>query len=70
MVVPPRILSARVPSDLVHALDGVARGRGITRNALIRRSLEAAVEGRVTLLSEEEERDRKVRRLLEVTCDH
>jgi len=54
-----KVLSAKVPEELIAGIDAAAEARGVTRNRLVREVLEAAVDGRVTFLAEEEERSRR-----------
>ncbi len=49
---PDRIASAKVPETLLEAVDQAARQRGLTRNAYMRRALEAATDGTLELQSD------------------
>ena len=48
---PDRIASAKIPEALLEAVDKAARQRGLTRNAYMRRALEAATDGTLELQS-------------------
>jgi len=51
-----RIASAKVPQALLEAVDEAARRRGLTRNAYVRRALEAANDGTLAIQSDESRR--------------
>jgi len=48
-----RIASASIPESLLEAVDAAASDAGLTRNAYMRRVLEAATDGQLRLQSEE-----------------
>ena len=50
---PHRIASAKIPEALLEAVDQAARHRGLTRNAYVRRALEAATDGTLELQSDD-----------------
>ncbi len=50
---PHRIASAKIPEALLEAVDEAARQRGLTRNAYVRRALEAATDGTLALQSDD-----------------
>ena len=50
---PHRIASAKIPEALLEAVDVAARRRGLTRNAYMRRALEAATDGTLELQSDD-----------------
>jgi predicted DNA-binding protein len=56
-----RVLTAKVPAELIDRADALARRRGVTRNRLVREALEAAVDGRVTFLSPKEREAQEIR---------
>ena len=49
---PDRIASAKIPEALLEAVDESAKRRGLTRNAYMRRALEAATDGTLELQSD------------------
>ena len=60
-----RVLTAKLPEELVVALDAVASGRDTSRNAVVREALEALVEGRISALTPEATTARRISRSLE-----
>lgn len=61
-----RVLSAKIPEELIAGIDAAAEARGVTRNRLVREALEAVIEGRVDFLTEEEQLSRRRRARLDV----
>lgn len=59
--VPQRVLTTKLPVDLVGRLGVVAAERGVTRNRLVRDALEAVVDGRVAPLYGEDRERQEVR---------
>jgi hypothetical protein len=51
--VPNRIASAKIPEAMLEAVGKPARQRGLTRNAYMRRALEAATDGTLELKSDD-----------------
>ncbi len=64
---PPRqrVLSAKLPAELIDALDEEATRQGTSRNALVRRALEQAVAGDLPLLDQERRFARAAARIAE-----
>lgn len=58
-----KVLSAKLDEELIERLGVAADARGITRNALVREALEAAVDGRVRHLTKEEQQARRLQTL-------
>ena len=49
---PDRVASTKIPEALLEAVDVAARRRGLTRNAFVRRALEAANDGTLAIQSD------------------
>jgi len=58
-----KVLSAKLPEELVASLDAAAAEQGVTRNRLVREALEATVEGRIRQLTEDERESRRIRKV-------
>lgn len=56
-----RVLSAKLPQELIDALGPAAEARGLTRNGLVREALEAVLEGRIIQLTPRERLARDLR---------
>ena len=48
-----RVASAKIPEALLEAADESAKRRGLTRNAYMRRAIEAATDGTLELQSDD-----------------
>ena len=54
-----KVMSTKLPEELIASLGTAADARGVTRNYLVREALEAVVEGRVRFFTEEERASRR-----------
>lgn len=64
-----RVLSAKLSEELITDLGDAAEERGVTRNRFVRDALEAAVEGRVRWIEDEERTARLLRASLHRDCE-